>query len=306
MASPQIESVLQILTINFPDQHFSLPYLVGRGVVSSVYRVDAGEESYAIKLHIADRSNISDYEAQEYARERRCLEDAATAGLPCPRVLAIGWYEDTAYSIQTFVSGVNGLDSHIVPREIWTELGRLAHLVHTIPVENAEAKWESYRASILASLTEDDVKIALGIYALHQQDDIRRIFHKLGTLPFRYGLNHCDLHPKNTVVAPSGQVFLLDWGAASRDINLVPHTELASLLLGLDVQDEEFQSFVAGYGLSKVELASMLPEVLAVDLISCFWFSENPPTSEFGYELVAHASRLVIEHLPLLIEWASK
>lgn len=296
----------QVLATQFPNREFSVPLLIGRGVVSAVYRADSDGESFAVKLHAADRNSISQYEREEYERERRWAARAAAAGIPCPQVLAIGWHGNIAYSIQTFVAGVNGLEAPVNPLAIWKELGRLARLIHSIPVEDAEAKWRLYVASILAGLTEDDMKITLGLYAAHQQDDLRRVFQKLGALPLRYGLNHCDLHPKNTVVTPEGRIFLLDWGAASRDINVVPHAELASLLWGLDVPDERFRAFIAGYGLSETEFHALLPEVLALDLIGCFWFSETPPRSEFGHALVAHAKRQVAEHLPRLAHWASR
>ena len=107
------------------------------------------------------------------------------------------------------------------------------------------------------------------------------------------------------MVGPDGTVYLLDWGAASRDINIVPHAELAALLFTLDINSAPFRAFLSGYGLLEKEFQSMLPEVLALDLASCFWFSDNPPRSEYGHDLVAHVKRVVAEHLPILKEWAS-
>lgn len=296
----QSDILAQILAKEFPNREFSAPSFIGQGAVSLVYRADSEKDSYAVKMHTADQGSTSEYELREYEREQYWLTRAAAAGIPCPHVVATGWHNNTAYSIQTFIAGVNGLEAPVSPLMIREELGRLAHLIHGIPVEDAEAKWRNYCNFIVASLTEDDVKITLGIYAAHQQDVLRQVFLKLAGLPLCYGLNHCDLHPRNTMVAPDGRVFLLDWGAASRDINIVPHAELASLLWELDVSDDMFRAFVRGYGLSEAEFAALLPEVLAIDLIGCFWFSENPPVSEYGHELVAHTQRLVTEHLPLL------
>jgi len=302
----QADVAAQVLAAEFPIREFSAPFLIGRGVVSAVYRADSGGQAFAVKLHPADRQSSSQYELEEYERERVCTARAAAAGVPCPRVLATGWHGDTAYSIQTFIAGVSGLESSLDPLVIWKELGWLARLINSISVEGAEAKWRSYVGSILVGMTEDDVKIALGIYAAPQQADLRRVFQKLAALPFRYGLSHCDLHPKNTIVTSEGQVYLLDWGATSRDINIVPHASLASLLWAFDVHDAPLRAFVAGYGLSTSEFRDLLPEVLALDLISCFWFSEDPPRSEFSRELVAHAKRLVTDHLPVLTDWASR
>ena len=296
--------ISNILVGQFPDGVFSSHTFIGRGAVSSVYRVEVNGEPLAVKLHTAVGETISEYEREEYERERDCLMQAKAVGLPVPEVCAVGWLDNCAYSLQTFVPGVNGLEYPTDPLLLWKELGRLARLIHSIPVEDAESKWHRYLDSILASLTDNDVKMMLGMYAPHQQADLRRVFQRLRRQPFHYGLNHCDLHPKNTVVDLDGKVYLLDWGAASRDINVVPHTELAALLFTLDIHAPLFRAFVSRYGLSETEFQFMLPEVLAMDLAGCFWFADNPPRSEYGYELVAHAKRAVAEHLPLLTEWA--
>lgn len=300
----QAELAAEVLAMEFPNREFSAPVFVGSGAVSSVYRADAGGEAFAVKLHTADRENISEYEREEYERESASMARAAAAGVSCPRVFATGWRGETAYSVQTFIAGVSGLEAPAGPLVVWEELGRLARRINSIPVEDADAKWRNYVASVLASMNESDVKITLGLYAAPEQAGLRRVFQKLVGLPLRYGLSHGDLHPRNTVVTPEGRMFLLDWGAVSRDINVVPHASLASLLWELDVQGGPFHAFVAGYGLSEPEFDALLPEVLALDLISCFWFSENPPRSDFGRELVAHAKGLVAERLPMLTEWA--
>ena len=301
---PCADAAAQVLAMHFPGRAFPIPVFIGSGAVSAVYRADSNGEAFAVKLHAADRADISEYEREEYERERRWTARAAAAGVPCPQVFAAGWHGNIAYSVQTFIAGVSGLEASINLSTLWNELGRLACRINSIPVEDAEAKWRRYVASVLAGLTDDDVKITLGMYAARQQADLRRVFERLAALPLRYGFSHCDLHPKNTVVTPEGKVVLLDWGHASRDINIVPHAGLASLLWELDAQDAPFRAFLAGYGLSDSDFEALLPEVLALDLISCFWFFENPPRSEFGRELVAHVRRAVAEHLPRLADWA--
>ncbi len=210
-----------------------------------------------------------------------------------------------AHSIQSFIAGVNGLESSVNPLDIWEELGRFARLINTISVDGADEKWQAYLVAVLAGLTEDDAEATHELYSAHQRDDLRRVFEKLSSLPLRYGLSHCDLHPRNTVVTPEGRVVLLDWGAISRDINLVPHVNLGLLLWDLEPDDALFHAFLAGYGLSKTEFDTLLPEVLAVDLIGCFWFSGLPRT-EFEHELVAHVRRLIAAYLPMLATWASR
>ena len=226
----RIQAVNQIVAREYPNTNSSSPVLVGQGVVSHVYRVDIDGQSLAVKLQMTNRESMSAYEIDEYAREHRWLTHAASVGIPCPRVLATGWLGSTSYIIQTFISGVNGEESSLDPLLLWRELGRLARLIHSIPVEDADAKWRKYLARVIAGMTDHDVKIALGVYRASQQDEIKRVFEKLGAVAFRYGLNHCDLHPKNTLVDENGTVFLLDWGSTSRDVNLVPHGELVSLL----------------------------------------------------------------------------
>lgn len=85
----------------------------------------------------------------------------------------------------------------------------------------------------------------------------------------------------------------------------MPHVNLGLLLWDLEPDDALFHAFLAGYGLSKTEFDTLLPEVLAVDLIGCFWFSGLPRT-EFEHELVAHVRRLIAAYLPMLATWASR
>ena len=70
-----------------------------------------------------------------YIKEKWCIEQATKVGIPSPRVLSVGVDNETAYMIQSFVIGDNGVESSVSKLYAWRQLGEYANLISSIPVE---------------------------------------------------------------------------------------------------------------------------------------------------------------------------
>lgn len=245
--------------------------IIGKGITNQICVVET--ESHKVVVRMNDKD-----EFPEFVKEKWCIEQAAAVGVPGPEVLSVGTVDETAYMIQAFIEGDNGVDSPVPKSDSWRKLGEYAKRVHSIQVKGyggdlidpvrgefqspshagSDGSWQGYVQYNIHCLTEDDRLIELGVITPLESQRVRKLFENLKSEPFRFGLNHGDISLKNTIVNPTNQVILLDWNA---DVNVVPHATVAQLMhyqiLGLEesASAEEFKAFMDGYGLSENELS---------------------------------------------------
>ncbi|RAP77774.1 aminoglycoside phosphotransferase family protein [Paenibacillus montanisoli] len=244
--------------------------ILGKGSVNQVCVVKTGSRTVVVRMN----------DAGSYAgfvKEKWCIEQSAAVGIPGPEVLSIGIAENTAYMVQTFVAGDNGLDSAVPKSLIWRRLGEYARRFQSIrvsgfgeelvdqvhgvfrspPHPGSDGSWLGYVQYNINSLTEKDQLIELGVLTLAASRKVRALFENLKRATFRFGLIHNDLSLKNTIVNEAGQVYLLDWENA--EVSAAPHEDLIELLkcqmLGGSPDQEEFKAFLDGYGLGEEDLA---------------------------------------------------
>ncbi|WP_219834838.1 phosphotransferase family protein [Paenibacillus sp. R14(2021)] len=244
--------------------------IIGKGFVNQVCVVETERRKVVVRMN-----DTGTYPS--YVKEKWCMEQAAAAGIPGPEVLSIGIVDETAYMIQTFVEGDNGLDSTLPKADIWRQLGEYAKRIHSIQVKGygenlidpvhgefhspshagSDGSWLGYVQYNINSLTEHDRLIELGVLTPMQSQRARRLFEDVKKETFRFGLIHGDLSLKNTIVDQTGQVIVLDWGNA--EVRTVPHGDMIGLMQS-QIQDgapntEEFQAFLDGYGMRVEDLA---------------------------------------------------
>ncbi|SFF26170.1 Phosphotransferase enzyme family protein [Paenibacillus algorifonticola] len=236
-----------------------------------------------------------------FIKEKWCIEQAAAVGIPGPEVLSIGIVDETAYMIQTFIHGDNGLDSTVLKSDVWRQLGEYAKLIHSIQVKGfggnlidpahgvfqspshagSDGSWQGYVQYNINSLTEYDRLIKLGVITQMESQRVRKLFENLKKETFRFGLNHGDISLKNTIVNQANQVILLDWGNA--EVSVVPHGSVIQLMqyqiLGLEEGPniEEFKAFLDGYGLSAKDLADMRHLLLLRAFDNLRWAIDRSP-----------------------------
>ncbi|REE88909.1 phosphotransferase family enzyme [Paenibacillus taihuensis] len=257
-----------------PEQAITHSYrIVDKGIDNQVCVV--GTEQRKVVVRMNDQASYP-----SYIKEKWCIEQAITAGIPGPEVLSIGIANDSAYMILEYIHGDNGMDSSAPRSEVWRMLGEYAPRMHTIgasgfgrnlaepdhgqflspPHAGSDGSWLGFVQHNINSLTEHDPLIKLGVLTWKQSQLVRELFERLKGRSFRFGLNHGDLSIKNTIVGEAGLVSVIDWGNA--EVDVVPHATIAQVLmyhmLGIveSPNEDEFNAFLDGYGLSEEDLVT--------------------------------------------------
>lgn len=252
--------------------------IIGRGVTNQVCVIETKSNKVVVRMN--DKETLP-----QFTTEKWCIEQAAAVGIPGPEVLSIGVAGQTAYMIQNFINGNNGLDSKVPRSVIWRQLGKYARDIHLIPVQGyggnltdsingefqspshagSDGSWQGYVQYNINSLTESDRLIELGVINKMESQKVRKLFESLMQEKFQFGLNHGDLSIKNTIIDQANQIVLLDWNA---EVSVIPHATVAQLMhyqiLGLEegASAEEFKAFLDGYGISTKDLAGIRPLLL--------------------------------------------
>lgn len=166
--------------------------VIGKGFVNQVFVVET--ESRKVVVRMNDSGTYP-----SYVKEKWCIEQAAAIGIPGPEVLSIGIIDRTAYMIQAFVDGDNGVDSTVFKSDIWRQLGQYAKLIHSIPVKGygenlidpvhgefhspshagSDGSWLGYVQYNINSLTEYDRLIELGVINPMKSQRVRKLFENL-------------------------------------------------------------------------------------------------------------------------------
>lgn len=286
------------------EQVKSAYQIIGKGIVNQVCVIET--ESHKVVVRMNDKDTLP-----SFIREKWCIEQAAAVGIPGPEVLSIGVVDETAYMIQTFIHGDNGLDSKVLKTDIWRQLGEYAKHIHSIKVKGygenlidpvhgefqspphagSDGSWQGYVQYNINSLTEHDRLIQLGVITQTESQKVRRLFENLKIGSFHFGLNHGDISLKNTIVNQANQVILLDWGNA--EVSLVPHATVIQLMeyqiLGLEEGPsiEEFKAFLDGYGISENDLADMRHLLLLKAFDKLRWAIDRSPDRIESYAAFA-------------------
>ncbi|MBD3919196.1 aminoglycoside phosphotransferase family protein [Paenibacillus sp. PR3] len=277
--------------------------ILDKGMINQVCVVETERNKVVVRMN-----NQSTYPS--YIKEQWCIEQAASAGIPGPRVLSVGICEDTAYMIQSFVEGENGLDSGVLSRtETWRQLGRYAKMIHAIPVKGygenlvnpeqgewvspphpgSDGSWQGYIQHNIKCLTDEDPLIRLGVLTPEESIKLRELFVKMSTESYLFGLIHGDLTLKNVLVDSTGQMTVIDWGNAA--VAPVPHGDLIHLLLHQMLEDGlndvEFNAYLDGYGMNQEELIVTRQLMLLKSFDTVRWAIDRSPDQIESYAAIA-------------------
>ncbi|MFS0872904.1 aminoglycoside phosphotransferase family protein [Paenibacillus xylanilyticus] len=284
--------------------------IIGKGFVNQVCLVET--EHHKVVVRMNDKHNYP-----TFVKEKWCIEQAAAAGIPGPETLSVGIADETAYMIQTFVEGDNGLDTTVDTTHIWRKLGEYAKCIHSIPVDGfgeqmdpvqgrfyspphpgSDGSWQGYVQYNIHSLTEHDPLIEFGVITKTESRMVRQWFEKLKMEEFRFGLCHGDISLKNTMVSQTGQVTLLDWGNA--EVTVVPYGDIIHMIRcqihGEGPEPEQLNAFLDSYGLNEKELDLLRHVLLLKTFDNLRWaIDQSPDQVHFYVEMAQKVFHMVKE-----------
>jgi aminoglycoside phosphotransferase (APT) family kinase protein len=267
-----VELATAIATVFFTQPPDSLSQIEGLGSVNRVFVAQCSDKKIVVRLpQTQDRDRAGAF----YAKEAWCLEQAARLKIPGPTVLASGEFDGWPYQIQSFLDGVNGMQSAPDSETIWQVLGKYARRFHDVALDgfgetlpdffsgNSVARWHGWIDYNVQSLTPSDRLIELGVYSPRQRAPIEACFLALREQTnLRIGLCHGDLGRHNTLITSTGDIALLDWGCA--EAHVVPHFDL------LHLPSEQHHAFLDGYGVGLSEREGLLAEVEQLRVLKAF------------------------------------
>lgn len=206
--------------------------VVGSGSVNHVFVMGSGDERWVVRFAM-DPLSPGMFEAEAW-----CARQAAERGVPTAAVTASGVVHGVPYGVQRFVSGRLGHDD--ASHASWSVLGCYGRVINDIKPDRAapgtlfsrfgrdlEQAWLSHLEYNLEQLTLDDPLLRQGVYSRDRQRRLGETLGDLVSFPFRFGLSHGDLTPRNLIEPDTGSPVLIDWGCAS--FGPVPWTDLLTL-----------------------------------------------------------------------------
>ncbi|WP_145325163.1 aminoglycoside phosphotransferase family protein [Paenibacillus xylanexedens] len=281
-------------------------HIIGKGFVNQVCLVETASHKVVVRMNDPDTYST-------FVKEKWCIEQAASVGIPGPQTLSVGLTAEHAYMIQTYIEGDNGLDTTVPASVIWRKLGEYTKQFQSIPVTGfgremhdevqnqfyspphagSDGSWQGYVQYNINSLTEQDPLIELGVITMKESQVARQWFEQLKMQKFRFGLCHVDLSLKNTIVSSTGEITLLDWGNA--EVTVVPYGDIIQLmqcqLRGEGPDKEELKAFLEGYGTSTQEQERELNQARYMLLLKAFdtlrWAIDRSPDQIEFYTVLA-------------------
>jgi aminoglycoside phosphotransferase (APT) family kinase protein len=225
--------------------------IVGKGKTNKIFLVETKSRKLIARLNTDETSTA------RFEKEAWCMKQASACGVLTSAVETVGRFDGGVYMLMPCIEGVNGEDTPEDDLKIWRALGTYARQIHNIAVngfgENMTApghfdgNWGTFLAGNIESLS--DARYANFL----EEKELAILCNTLTTLEkttFIFGLAHNDLSRNNTLVAPEGEVYLLDWGSA--EAHIVPHMDIGELLkTSLKPESDAFQVFLDAYGMAR-------------------------------------------------------
>jgi aminoglycoside phosphotransferase (APT) family kinase protein len=285
--------VSQITEECLHEKSMKVNEILGKGFMNRTFLVEAS------KTKVIIRAREDDHAFNEYQKEKWCMEQALWLGIPTPKVLQIGINDFVPFMIESYIDGINGLESD-KPDNIWFKIGEYARKLHSIPVSGFGLEFTDERSGHftdyfsptlmqqidynISQLTSDDVFLSLGVYSKDEKNYILDIFEYIKHRNYTIGFNHGDLSLRNTIISEDNVISLIDYGCSIAHV--VPYYDFSYILgeniKGRDPNNERIQSFLSGYGISFHEFSKIKIDILAVMLLNTFdklrWAIDKKPT----------------------------
>lgn len=252
------------------------------GLVNAVYALNSPEGDFIIRLK-------DDY-FPVYRKEKYVMEQAATVGVPVPKVHAVGEYETKGYMITDKIAGCTGSDYTGDPLSLCREMGRLARLVNSIPVEgfgyhldfdpkpHFRQSWNDVLAWDHKFIFADNALVKLDVISPDEQKRAVAFIEPMRNWQYSSFLSHNDLGLDNVMIDGQGTVHLIDWTLAQG--LPAPYSDLGAFAAWTRKSDH-VEAFMGGYGLSGAEWITIKNDVNRVAFLTILratvWAKKEAP-----------------------------
>jgi spectinomycin phosphotransferase len=236
---------------------------------ADVYRVrDEAGRSYFLKLR---RDAL--YEPGVRVAEYLCSEGFDEVVAPMHSVAGASWHQfgNTTMLLYPYVEGRSGMDAGLTDAQ-WTAYGRFMRRLHEMrlsdglglslrserfePDPNALASLHRIRDDLANGRVADDAEAhrLADFWCTHETeiaafaDRAVALGQGLARRNFDHVLCHADLHTNNLIVAPSGDLFVIDW---DQPVLAPRERDLMFVLgggIGFGADPEQEALFLDGYG----------------------------------------------------------
>jgi fructosamine-3-kinase len=256
--------VNEISLKEFGEIPISIEQITGKGEANFVFKIEISGNRYILRINGEDS-------LRTYEKEKWCMEKATSIGIPTSKTVTMGIHQDYSYQIQHHIEGIHGADLPNQLDKIWFTLGEYAKELNTIKVkgygENLKDpmnddfvnSWKSITDWEIDFLFEDNFLIKENIFTPSQQDSFKKRINELYSWSFDSVICHGNLAPKNTIIHPSGTIYLLDYGTTSAHRAI--YFDLAEVLTWWDSKPNIIASFISGYGISSSQFKEMKHEL---------------------------------------------
>lgn len=243
-----------------------------KGQTNLVFLVSHGDEDFVIRI------GFEPGKLAHFKKEAAAVTKAREAGVPAPRILEVGGdLGPYPYMILPRVEGQSGLDATERP-ELLRQLGAMAATLHGIvtfgfggelkeyePLTFKQPRWKDYLTEELDYDSRLDTLARYEMLAAPALKRLRKVFKEIALWNAAPRLNHGDLRLKNLLVNDHNEIAaLLDWEHCSS--HPAPFWDLSVALHDLNV--DEKQAMLSGYGLMEREVRDMAPALKAFNLIN--------------------------------------
>lgn len=231
------------------------------GLTNAVYQADLSGRSVIVRMN-ADPSKY-----QAFMREAAAIRLARRHGIPTPHVLHVG-SRPVPHMVLGRAPGMTAT-GEVATLSLVRELGALAARIHRIPVDGfghdvlAERLPSSRRKSWVDHLTHEleaprriDELERLHVLTSAAAAELRRVLGHMMGWRRNAVLHHGDVRLKNVMIDANARIVcLLDW---ENSLGSVPVLWDLSIALH-DLNIDEKEAFLQGYGLRPQQLARMAP-----------------------------------------------
>ncbi len=247
------ETIKKIVNQEFNVEVISIREITGRGLNNLVFNIATEKDPLILRM----KKSLPELET--YRKEKWCADVAKEAGIPTPKILKVGIYDDYSFSFQEYIDGIDGNYAKDKTK-IWYTLGQYAKIINSIPAKDLTLDYKSY----IQELFNGDFFVTNGIFSTEMSSRIKERLEEATEWKFTPNLCHRNLNPSNVVLSTEGIVHLIDWENAAGDLS--PLSELGEIYTW-NTGRENISQFLAGYGLTEIEVGEMMRDIQTLVLL---------------------------------------